>query len=254
MKLGAQCYTLRDYMQTERDISRSLTAIAQMGYRTVQISGVGPIAPLKLRQICDDLGLEIALTHMPPARITNDTEALIAEHELLGCRYIGLGSMPERYRVLPEWVDYFAEDFLPAAEKIRAAGMRFMYHNHNFEFERLPDGRLIMDALLDAFPPELMGVTVDTYWLQAAGCDILVWLERLQDRIPCVHLKDMTAHGMETRMAPVGGGNINFPAILKALEAAGKTEYLLVEQDYCYESPFVCLKKSYDYLAGLGYR
>lgn len=255
MITGAQAYTLRTFMQREDDIERSLQKVASMGYTTVQISGVGPIDPHKLRDMCDACGLKIVLTHVPEARILGDTDALIREHAILGCKHIGLGSLPERYRgAAPEWFDYFAKDFTPAARKIRDAGMRFMYHNHNFEFERMADGRLMMDTMLEAIPADLMGVTLDTYWLQAAGCDILQWIDRLKGRLPCVHLKDMTVHGMEVRMAPVGEGNLNFPAILAALEAAGGTEYLLVEQDTCYESPFTCLQKSYNNLARMGYR
>lgn len=255
MIVGAQCYTLRTFMQNERDIGRSLQKVAQLGYTAVQISAIGPIAPKALKAICDDNGLSVVLTHTPEGRILQETEQVIEEHDLLGCPYIGLGSMPERYRSAPEWVDYFAEDFLPAAQEMRDAGKLFMYHNHNFEFEPMTDGRRIIDIMLEQFPAELMGFTLDTYWLQAAGCDILQWIEKLSDRIPCVHLKDMTVSGMDIRMAAVGRGNLNFPAILKRLHALDCTKYLLVEQDTCYgESPFACLAQSYDYLAQLGYR
>ncbi len=255
MVLGAQGYTIRTYMQNERDIRRSLAQVAQIGYKTVQISAIGPIDPKTLRAICDDNGLKIVLTHTAEPRLLGDLDAVIREHEILGAPYIGLGAMSERYRNLPEWTGYFIEDFLPIAQKIRDAGMRFMYHNHNLEFERFPDGSLKIDALLEGFPAELMGITLDTYWLQAAGCDIIHWIEKLKDRIPCVHLKDMAVKGMEIRMAAVGEGNLNFKAILETLERLGSTEYLLVEQDNCYdESPFDCLKKSYDNLVRLGYR
>lgn len=252
MILGAQGYTIRMFMQQEADIRRSLRRVAEMGYKAVQISNIGAIDPKKLREICDENGLTIALTHMNEARILSDVEGVIREHEILGCRYVGIGGMPERYRAAPEWVPYFAEDFLPPARKIRDAGLQFMYHNHNFEFERLQDGRKIMDSLLTQFPADVMGFTLDTYWLQAAGCDICEWIERLHDRIPCVHFKDMTVAGMELRMAPVGEGNLPWEKIVKTLRACGKTEYVLVEQDTCQESPFVCLKKSYDFLAGMG--
>jgi sugar phosphate isomerase/epimerase len=255
MILGAQTYTVRTYMQNERDIRFSLQKIAEIGYKTVQISAIGKIEPERLRAICDELGLKIVLTHSSEDRILNDTDALIREHDVLGCDYIGIGGMPERYRSsAPEWAEHFAKDFTEPAKKIAAAGKLFCYHQHNFEFEKLPDGRRIMEMLLEEMPPELMGVTLDTYWIQAAGGDVCRWIERMGDRIPCVHLKDMTVHGFEPQMAPVMEGNMNFEAILKTLERIGTTKYLLVEQDTCRESPFVCLKKSYDNLARLGYR
>ena len=107
---------------------------------------------------------------------------------------------------------------------------------------------------MDGLSEDLMGFTLDTFWLQAAGCDVIDWLDRLKDRIPCVHLKDMTVSNRERRMAPVGEGNMNFKGIMKKLDEIGTTKYALVEQDTCYESPFVCMKKSYDNLVKLGYK
>jgi len=254
MILGAQTYTTCLYMKNERDIVRSLQKIADIGYTTVQISGIGQIEPEKLRSICDSLGLQIVLTHNPEDRILYDTEALIEEHRILGCKYIGLGSMSDRYRGgAPEWMPYFIEDFKLPAQKMAEAGMLFMYHNHHFEFEKI-GGQLIFDRLIDGFTKEEMGFTLDTYWIQAGGADICDWIEKLQDRIPCVHLKDMAMSKGQPVMAPVMEGNIPFEKILRLLEEKGQTKYLLIEQDICEESPFACLKKSYDNLASLGYR
>ena len=249
-------YTLRNFMQTERDMRRTLKQVADIGYMTVQISGTGPIDPHVLREICDENGLKIVLTHIPETRFLEDIDGVIRDHDILGCDYIGLGSMPQRYyATAPEWVRHFADDFLTPAKKIRDAGKLFMYHNHNFEFERMPDGKILMDKILDMFPADVMGITLDTYWLQAGGCDLYDWFDRLKNRIPCIHFKDMTVKGTEIRMAPVGGGNINFPALLAQLEKQGGTKYVLVEQDNCYDqSPFECLQQSYDHLAKCGYR
>ena len=53
-------------------------------------------------------------------------------------------------------------------------------------------------------------------------------------------------------IAAIGDGNINFDAVVNAAEDAG-TQYLLVEQDACHgEDPFVCMKRSYDYLHAMG--
>lgn len=53
MELGAQLFTLRDYTQTEQDLDFSLGEVAKMGYKTVQLSAVGPIPAEKLRELCD---------------------------------------------------------------------------------------------------------------------------------------------------------------------------------------------------------
>mgnify|MGYP001052726087 FL=1 len=258
MRTGAQLYTIRAYTQNERDFARSMKRIAQTGYKTVQISAVGKdIRPERIREICDENGLEIVLTHSDVNRILYDTERLIAEHDIMGCKYIGLGAMPDKYRT-PEWLAYFAEDFREPAKKIAAAGKLLMYHNHNFEFRKVralgADGqKRMLEYLCDWFAPEELGFTLDTYWVQAGGADVCQWIGLLGDRIPCVHLKDMAMSPEGPVMAPVMEGNLNFPAILRELEGTS-CEYLLVEQDICQGSPFDCLKTSYDNLASAGYR
>ena len=251
MKLGAQLFTLREYTQNEKDLAFSLQKVAEMGYTQVQISAVGPIAPEVIASLCRGNGLEIVLTNTNVERIRTETEAVIQEHEKMQCPYIGIGYMPDRYHH-PEWLEHFVWDFQEAAKKIRQAGMLLMYHNHDFEFRKV-GGKRILEYLAESFSPEEMGFTLDTYWVQAAGGDVCQWIEYLKGRIPCVHLKDMDMGETGQIMAPVLEGNMNFPTILDALQKAG-AQHLLVEQDVCRESPFVCLKKSYDNLAALGYR
>ena len=67
---------------------------------------------------------------------------------------------------------------------------------------------------------------------------------------PCLKHQDFAIFGFEIRMAAVGAGNLDFRRILEILRKNQVTEYALVEQDECYgESPFDCLKQSYEYLA-----
>lgn len=251
MILGAQLYTVRDFIKTEKDFERTIEKIGKMGYTSVQISAIGQgISPEKIREICDKNELKIVLTHSSADRILNDTDKLIEEHNILGCDYIGLGMMADKY-VNPHWFPYFIEDFKDPIKKIADSGKLFMYHNHDFEFEKI-NGQRIMERLIEEFTPEELGITLDTYWVQAAGADVVEWIDILKDRIPCVHLKDMTIKNSQQRMAPVLEGNMNFTAILEALKDTN-AKYLLVEQDSCYEeSPFDCLKTSYDNVAKFG--
>ena len=251
MITGAQLYTIRQYIQTEPDIERSMKRIADIGYKTVQISAIGKIAPERLREICDQNGLKIVLTHTPPDRILFETDAVIKEHDILGCDYIGIGGMPDKYRMY-DWVEMFGIDFREPAKKIAAAGKLFMYHNHDFEFGRFGSKNLI-DHLVGMFGPDELGFTLDTYWVQAGGADVIQWINKLSGRLPVVHLKDMAMVSRERKMAPIGSGNLNWTGIFDAFAKAG-TKYMMVEQDICDGSPFDALKSSYEFLAGAGYR
>lgn len=255
MTLGAQLFTLRDYMQNERDLAHTLERVAAIGYTVVQLSGAGSIPPERIRALCDRNGLKIALTHNDPNRLLNDVEGVLRDNEIYGCDYIGLGGMPPRY-CNEEWIDRFAVDYKHTAREIAAAGKLFLYHHHAFDFRRL-GGKRQLEIILDAFPPEELGVILDTYWVQMAGADMFEWAEKLQDRIPCVHLKDMTVQPRIfdniPMMMAVGEGNMNFRDFLALLERMGKTEYILAEQDICPEDPFLCLEKSCRNLKAMGY-
>ena len=253
MIIGAQLYTVRDFAKDLTGFSETLKKVADIGYKTVQVSGTCAYEAEWLSEELDKNGLSCVLTHIAPAALIENTEKVCSDHDVFSCKNIGLGAMPGGGKVTDEIFEKFVADFLPVAKKINATGHKFFYHNHAFEFSKSADGRIFMEKILEAFPKELMSVTLDTYWIHFSGADVCEWLRKLSGRVECVHLKDMTASfNNRNLMAPVGSGNMNFEKIIKSADCAG-AEYLLVEQDDCYgEDPFACLKKSYAYLCSLG--
>ncbi len=252
MQIGAQFYTLREQCKTLEDFAESLKRVADIGYRTVQISGVCAYEPEWLQEQLQKNGLRCVLTHIPQERLEKEPERVAAEHTVFGCDYIGLGSgrqapgtegMDEVIRLAQTTGRYFA-----------SVGKCLSYHNHGFEFTRdAGDGETRMAYLVEHTAPEELVFTLDTYWVHWGGAEVVDWIDRLSGRIPCVHLKDMVADGQkEQHMAPVGSGNLPWQKILPALEQAG-VRYALVEQDNCYgEDPFACLEKSYRFLRAQG--
>lgn len=252
MKIGAQLYTVRDFARTTEDFSETLKKVADIGYRTVQVSGTCAYEAEWLRDELVKNGLECVITHTPISDIRDKTEKVCRDHGIFGCRNIGIGAIPGG-KLTDEVYEKFVLDFAPVSKRIAEAGYKLFYHNHAFEFSRSADGRIFMERILSDFPAEYLGITLDTYWVQYGGADVCEWIEKLSGRVECMHLKDMTAtFNNGNRMAPVGSGNMNFEKIIGASEKAG-ARYLLVEQDDCYgEDPFSCLKRSYEYLRSLG--
>ena len=248
MKIGAQFFTLRDMCKTLDDFALTLKKVADIGYTTVQISGTCDFAPQWLREQLEKNGLECVITHTPAPRLTADPAQVARDHDVFGCRHVGLGwySFDESKG---DTYENFLSAYRPVAEALHDNGKLFMYHNHDQEFKRI-GGKLILEKLMEDFPPELMGFTLDTFWVQAGGGDPAQWLEKLSGRIPCIHLKDY-AYGR--KMAVVGEGNINFDRVFEKA-AAGGTRYMLVEQDDCNgEDPIECLRRSYLYLKAQGF-
>jgi sugar phosphate isomerase/epimerase len=248
MKLGAQLFSLRNFIKTPEDILTTFEKIKAMGFENVQFSGGGPIDAHELKAISEKTGLPIVCTHSAFDRILNDTDALIEEHKIFGCQHIGLGYFDFKKVPPEEAYPAFLEQFKPVAKTIRENGLYFMYHNHDAEFKKL-DGQILLDRIAQDFSPEELGIIVDTYWVQKGGANPAEYIRKLSGRVPCIHLKD---YAYDAVMAVVGEGNINFDAVISAAEDAG-TRYLLVEQDNCNgEDPFDCLKRSYENLRAMG--
>jgi sugar phosphate isomerase/epimerase len=94
LKLGAQLYTVRAYMQNEKDFAETIKKIAAIGYKYVQVSGIGGgVTPAVIKQATEDNNIKVILTHSPPQRIREETEKVIEEHNLFGCDAIGVGGM-----------------------------------------------------------------------------------------------------------------------------------------------------------------
>lgn len=246
MEIGAQMFTVRDFCQDLSGLSEALKKIADIGYRCVQVSGTCAYDADWLRSELQKNGLQCVITHTPPAALQNDTQRVIRDHDRFGCDYIGLGFFD--FGADAEHYDAFLDTYKPVAAALRQGGKYFMYHHHDYEFRKIGD-RTILQKLAEDFAPAEMGITLDTFWVQAGGGDPAQYLELLAGRVPCIHLKDF-AYGR--KMAVIGEGNINFDRVFQAAEQSG-TRYMLVEQDDCNgEDPFDCLRRSYARLRSWG--
>lgn len=248
MIIGAQFYTLRNFCKTLDDFSETLKKVADIGYTSVQISGTCAYEPEWLRDQLKANGLKCAVTHIPGDKLKADPVKVAHDHDIFDCEYVGLGCY--NFAAEDATTEKFTEEYLPVAKAIHSAGKYFMYHNHDAEF-KWENGKTILANLAEKFSPELMGFTLDTFWVQAGGGDPAAWIDELSGRVPCIHLKD---YSYGRKMAVIGEGNINFDRVFKSAEKAG-TKYMLVEQDECYgEDPFDCLARSYKYLSSLGFK
>ena len=251
-RLAAQLYTLRDYLKTPEDIRANLPRVAAIGYKAVQLSGLGPIDAAELRGICDDLGLEICATHVGIEYILNETAACIAQHEAYGCRHVAIGGLPGDLRSAegyPKFVGMANE----AAAKLGAAGMTFSYHNHSFELQRYGD-RTALALLIEDTDPSV-GFEIDTYWIQHGGGDPAAWIEKVSSRCTLIHYKDMQMSGSSQKFSAIGEGNLNWERINAAVRAS-VAEWVIVEQDSCElapTDPFESLALSFGNLVAMGW-
>ena len=236
MNAGLNLFSIRNLIKTEEDFLDTAIKLREMGYSSMQYSG-GEYVPERIARVSKSSGLPIALTHVPFDRIVNDTEALMEEHDSFGCKAIGLGALNGQLLLNESELKATIEKLNSAAEKMKNNGFVFSYHHHSFEFFKVC-GETVFDYMLKNAPS--IDFTIDTYWLQYGGVDIIKTIEKVGKRMAFVHLKDYkieaqlkedgSSYRFNPTFAPVGDGNIDFKAVTKLCNEIGVKDYL-VEQD-----------------------
>jgi sugar phosphate isomerase/epimerase len=225
--------------------------VREIGYTAVQVSGIGPIPHEDVKAVVDEFDLTICITHVGFDYLQNDIETAIAQHKLWDCPNVAIGSMPGHYREGGEDAfKQFAKDATEVGKRLADAGLTFSYHNHSFEFVRFGD-RTGLDIIYEESDPRYLQAEIDTYWIQHGGGDVRAWIDKVAGRMPVIHFKDMVMYEGAQTMAEIGEGNLNWPGIIEACEAAG-VEWYAIEQDRCQRNPFESLKISYDNLRAMG--
>ena len=251
MKLGAQLFSLRTFIQTPEDLKSTFLRVKEIGYENVQLSGNAPMSADDILAASEASGLPIVCTHSPYERIVGDTEALIADHKRFGCPVIGLGMIPKDFRGTLEGAERFFAEIEAPVKKIQDAGLDFAYHNHALEFEALPDSdRVLYDIMLERFPDwHFIG---DTYWFARAGVSPIEYIKKIGGkRLVNIHYKDM-AKNEEKSICACGRGLLDFAEITAVCEELGVCN-VLVEQDNAVkmDDPFGEMAFSYNHLKNI---
>ena len=168
-RIGAQYFTLREFIQTVEDFEETCRKVSEMGYKIVQISGTS-LKASDMKPILDKYGLEVMLTHRQWKDFRENLDDIIDYNKTLGSELCGLGMMPFEVAETNENVTQFINEANAVAKRLREVGLYFGYHNHAFEFSKL-NGKYVMDRLLEETDPEEFKLIVDVYWLWVGGAE-----------------------------------------------------------------------------------
>ena len=244
-QIAAQLYTVREYLKTPKDIAQSLGKIKDIGYQSIQVSGMGPIDENELIKMLQDMGLNCCATHEPSNDILDKPEKIIERLKKLNCQYT---SYPYPSNIKFESIQNvkeFAKRLNDSGKKLYDAGLALTYHNHQIEFQRI-NNKPILEILFEETNPRYLQAEIDTYWVQYGGGNPVDWCQRLKNRLPLLHMKDFKITKENTPyFAEIGNGNLDWKNILSASEKSG-CQWYIVEQDICPGDPFDSLKKSFD--------
>lgn len=243
--VGLQLYTVRSLMA--RDFEGTLAQVAGIGYREVEFAGYFGHTPAQVRAALARYGLTSPSTHIALPADDEAWKRTLGEANAIGHEWVTIAWLDAPLRRTPaDWVR-IADRFNHLGALARRAGLRFAYHNHDFEFERAGRG-FRFDTLLMRTDPALVDFEMDVYWVTKGGADPIWYLRHHAGRFPMLHLKDATA-APERRMVDVGAGSIDWAALLTLAREQGAT-HMFVEHDEPAD-PLASIRASYSYLSRL---
>ena len=270
LPVGVQLYSVRDDMAA--DFKGTLQKVKALGYDGVEFAGLFNNTPAEVNAMCKEIGLVPISAHVPLADMLADVDKVIADYKTIGCEYIVVPYVTEERRPGGELFLQMVDEIRAIGEKATAAGLTLLYHNHDFEFDKLENGQCGIDYLYENVPAEYLQTELDQCWVKYAGYEPVEYLQKYSGRSPVVHLKDFYKSGEQEgdpyaliglnedekkentafEFRPVGYGIQDIPAIIEAAKAAG-SKWLVVEQDQpsMGKTPIECAQTSIEYLKSL---
>lgn len=228
MDYSFQLYSARNFPPLEANLKK----LADLGYK--QVEGYGGLYsdPAALAASLREYGLIMPTAHVGLSQL-EDVAATAAAARTIGIRYLYCPAIPREERSTEEskWVA-LGSKLASLGEAYRREGFGFGWHNHDFEFKPLPNGRLPMDILLETAP--LNDWEMDVAWLVRGGQQPAEWLKKHGKRINAVHVKDLAPAGQgadEDGWADVGHGTMGWASLMRVIKADTNAQYFVMEHD-----------------------
>ncbi len=268
LPIAIQLYSVRD--DAAADFIGTLKAIKAMGYEGVEFAGLCGKTPAEIKAACAEIGLIPISAHVPYYDMIADPKGVLSDYAEIGCKFVAIPYLTPECRPAPLGFAKVVENAEMLGKEAKALGMTLLYHNHDFEFEKI-DGKYALEVLYDTVPADLRQTELDTCWVRVGGEEPAAYVRKYTGRAPIVHLKDYAGGksehmyeliGIESDDAkpeenpfefrPVGFGVQDMPAIIKAAEDAG-AGWLVVEQDQPSMglTPMQCAERAIGYLRSL---
>ena len=264
LPLGLQLYSVRELLPT--DYEGTLKQVAGLGYREVEAAGFYKHTADEVKKDMQEAGLRCVSGHYPSSELHARVDEIIAFHKVLGAEYIICSSPGHRDPAaqaggghgapltMEDW-RWNAGEFNMFGKKVKAAGLRFGYHNHIAEFQQV-DGTVPYDELLKLTDPALVTMELDCGWVMAGGGDPAAYLKKYPTRISMLHVKDFkpkdasAGAGEAPKAAELGRGTMDYRAIFAAADK-GQIKHYFVEQEAFNLAPMESLKVDAEYMQGI---
>jgi sugar phosphate isomerase/epimerase len=247
MKPGLQIWSVRSLLK--EDFEGTIKKVAEVGYQNIEGYGLGTngmflgsINPGHYARVIKDQGMNLIATHCSYTMADKAGPMIEAAAET-GMEYMIVPGIPKNLReTVDQWKE-IAENMNKLGEMCIENGLKFGYHNHAFEFEKI-DGRIPLEILIESTDANLVNFEADLFWVSRGGYAPLELIRKYPGRIRLLHVKDGNAEFEETT---TGSGIIDFESIVKA-GRKDVVEYYFVEDERL-EDPLQNIRDDFNYVS-----
>jgi sugar phosphate isomerase/epimerase len=228
--LSIQLYSLREY----GDLEKQLRALAEIGFRCVELVGSHLEKAAETRAWLDAHGISAPTGHVSMADLRNRLDWVAAQAQTIGLVELYMPAVPmeERDQPADAWRAVGAE-LGRMAQKMDAHGLVLGYHNHNWELKPFADGTTPLQHLFDGAQGSPLTFEADLAWIVRGNADPLEWIKAHQARLTAVHVKDIAPEGQnldEDGWCDIGAGTMDWPALWRTSVDLG-AKWMVLEHD-----------------------
>jgi sugar phosphate isomerase/epimerase len=270
--VGLQLYSVRTDMKN--DPLGTLKALSEMGYKNVEHANYSNRKfyghdPKEFKKILRDLGMKMPSGHTvlngshwdkSKGDFTDVWKATVEDAALAGQKYVISPWLNEELRKDYDGLLTFLDIFNKSGELCRKSGLKFGYHNHNFEFSNSLNGKLVYEIILEHTDPELVIQQIDIGNMYGAGGRALDLLKKYPGRFTSMHVKDEIKSSGNGEMndgydsTVIGKGILPVKEILDAFKkTGGTTEFIIEQESYQNQSPLEAAKADLEAMNSWGY-
>ena len=228
--LSIQLYSLREY----GDLDSQLAALAEIGFRRVEIMGSHLDDAKDTRARLDAHGLSAPTGHVSMDALRSRLDRVAEQAQIIGMSELFMPALPdaERTASADQWERTGAQ-LGWMAEKLKAQGLALGYHNHDWELSPFVDGTTPLERLFAGAAGSPLTFEADLAWLVRGGADPARWMRSQQQRLTAVHVKDLAREGAdpaEEGWSNVGAGTMDWPMLWREAIRLG-AKWMVLEHD-----------------------
>jgi sugar phosphate isomerase/epimerase len=249
---GVQLFTF--FNSIDNDVEGTLKKISELGYKNIESAfsrkgGYYGMTATEFSKFLNSIGLKWRSHHVlgapfklppnakPPVgadgkpiaipkmrNLKENFQELVDEAAEGGVEYLVCANIPT---TTVDEVKSAVETLNKTADAASNAGLKFAYHNHEWEFKQVGD-KTPYEVFLAETDPKKLRFELDIAWALKGGADPIALFEKNPGRFPLWHIKDLDKDFKN--IFPLGEGSIEYQKYFSQATKAG-LEYYFIEHD-----------------------